>query len=122
MLVFDRSWTHACLYKSTRGVYRCQMALQSTAWEMIDVNVQWLMEIRRTLQCLGWRMLTVARPMEPFDMAIGAKPKRDLESCMKVLLEPVTKIVTGVLFPFALHTALGSTLGMVSTFCMCMHI
>ena len=53
MPVFDRSRTHACLCKSALGVYRCQMALQSTAGEMIDVSAQWLTEIRRTLQCLG---------------------------------------------------------------------
>ena len=81
---------------------------------MMDVSVQWLLEIRRTLKCLGWRMLTVARPTEPFDTAIGPKPKRTLGSSVKTLLEPVARMSAGILFPFALHTALGSMLGMVS--------
>ena len=41
--------------------------------QLMDITVQWLMEIRRSLKCVGWRLLAASRTEseEPFADAVG---------------------------------------------------
>ena len=108
----------------------------------MDMTVQWLMEIRRTLECVGWRLLVASLPEseEPFAEAVGeqvryitrrrpdtprcsaivlirpprppAKAKRSMSDAVSALVAPI-RGVAPLLYPLASYTTLGAILGTV---------